>query len=499
MTPPAVDITFLLEGTYPYVRGGVSLWVHQLIEALPEFTFGLIFLGARREDLGEIGYPVPKNVKDIKTYFLMDSESPGAPEEVPGDGRYFADARELHRWFRNPGSECDHRLLKSVLMGFGNSSGCSRKEFFFSRSAWRAICDSFNTFYPEASFNEFFWATRSIHAPLFNLTGIVESAVPSRLFHTISTGYAGYLGALLHLHTGKPLMLTEHGIYTKERKIDLENLYLPAEGDSFEPESKKGGEVGKELWTRFFESLGRITYTCADPIITLYEKNRSRQIGDGAPPDRTLVIPNGIDVARFLPARNRRPDVIPPVLGLLGRIVPIKDIKTFIRAMRIVVSRMPEAQGWLIGPTEEDPGYVEECKALVKSLGLEESVHFLGFRKTEDILPKLGLMVLTSISEAFPLVIVEAFASGLPVISSDVGACRELIEGRSGKDRDLGSAGRVFPICNPEAVAGAALELMSRPDLWHSAQQAGIKRVETYYVQEEVIAKYRELYLEKMA
>jgi glycosyltransferase involved in cell wall biosynthesis len=393
-------------------------------------------------------------------------------------------------------------LLKSVLMGFGNASGCSRKEFFFSRNAWRAICDSFNTFFPEASFNEFFWATRSIHAPLFKLTEIVESAGPSRLFHTISTGYAGYLGALLHLHTGKPLMLTEHGIYTKERKIDLENFYLPAESDESdgsEPEPNKGGEVSKELWTRFFENLSRITYTCADPIVTLYEKNRSRQISDGAPPDRTQVIPNGVDIARFLPVRNRRPEEIPPVLGLLGRIVPIKDVKTFIRAMRIVVSRMPEAQGWLIGPTEEDRGYVEECKALVKSLGLEDSVHFLGFRKTEDILPKLGLMVLTSISEAFPLVIVEAFASGLPVITSDVGACRELIEGRSGKDREIGTAGRVFPICNPEAVAKAALELLRRPDLWHGAQEAGIKRVETYYTQEGVIDKYREIYLEKMA
>jgi len=58
------------------------------------------------------------------------------------------------------------------------------------------------------------------------------------------------------------------------------------------------------------------------------------------------------------------------------------------------------------------------------SLGLEGKVHFLGFQNIQDILPQLGLMVLTSISEAQPLVILEAWAAGTPVISTDVGSCR---------------------------------------------------------------------------
>ena len=137
------------------------------------------------------------------------------------------------------------------------------------------------------------------------------------------------------------------------------------------------------------------------------------------------------------------------MVGLIGRVVPIKDVKTFLRAMRGVISAMPQAEGWIVGPEEEDPEYVSECRSLMASLGLEGKVHFLGFQRIQDILPKLGLMVLTSISEAQPLVILEAWAAGTPVVSSDVGSCRELIEGGSAEDRDLGTGRQSGGDCRP--------------------------------------------------
>ena len=103
----------------------------------------------------------------------------------------------------------------------------------------------------------------------------------------------------------------------------------------------------RQLWIRFFEHLGYVTYQAADDIIALYEANRQRQLQDGAPPERTTNIPNGIDVARFAPLRTQLQATPPPVLCLIGRVVPIKDIKTFIRAMRTVVNRLPAAEAWI--------------------------------------------------------------------------------------------------------------------------------------------------------
>jgi glycosyltransferase involved in cell wall biosynthesis len=155
---------------------------------------------------------------------------------------------------------------------------------------------------------------------------------------------------------------------------------------------------------------------------------------------------------------------------------------------------MPEVEGWIVGPEEEDPEYVAECRSLVASLGLEQKVLFLGFQKIQDILPQLGLMVLTSISEAQPLVILEAWAAGTPVVSSDVGSCRELIEGGEAADRDLGRAGEVVAIADPQATSQAIIDLLRSPERWQSAQAAGLLRVHRYYSERLMLDRYRTLY-----
>ena len=90
------------------------------------------------------------------------------------------------------------------------------------------------------------------------------------------------------------------------------------------------GEVShfRRMWIRFFEALGRVTYSMSDDIVALYEANRLRQINDGAPAERTSNIPNGIDVQKFAALRPQRPATPPPIFCLIGRVVPIKDIKS---------------------------------------------------------------------------------------------------------------------------------------------------------------------------
>ena len=338
-----------------------------------------------------------------------------------------------------------------------------------------------------------------MHAPLFVLANIAAGLPPVRAVHAISTGYAGLLGAMIRLRRGIPFVLTEHGIYTKERKIDLaQATWLHDHNDDVC--NTLHDEMGyiRGLWIKFYEQIGRMAYGQASPIVSLYEGNRQRQIADGAAAEKTRVITNGINLERYRTALERRPETVPPILGLVGRVVPIKDIKTFIRALRILVNRRPDIQGWIVGPEDEDPLYVTECKELATSLGLNENVKFLGFQNVLDILPQLGLMVLTSISEALPLVVLEAFASGLPCLATDVGSCRELIEGRGGEDSALGSAGSVVSIADPEVTAEAALALLNDSARWHDAQRAGLARVARYYDDKLMFSSYRSLYMEAL-
>ncbi|WP_156496677.1 GT4 family glycosyltransferase PelF, partial [Alcanivorax sp. HI0083] len=130
----------------------------------------------------------------------------------------------------------------------------------------------------------------------------------------------------------------------------------------------------------------------------------------------------------------------------------------------------------------------------VASLGLEKNVKFLGFQKIDELLPKVGVIVLSSISEALPLVLLEGFAAGVPAVSTDVGSCRQLIEGLGEADRAYGKAGEVVGIADPEALGNAVASLLKDRDAWHQAQQAGIRRVENLYTQDMMFGAYRDLY-----
>ena len=495
-TADQADIALLLEGTFPYVSGGVSSWVNQIIRAYPEYRFAIVFLGSRREDYDQPKYELPANVVHFEEYFLYDAiDTVFEPAARAGDAQAFRLSAAMHDKLLHGSAPAEalaafREIAREMLPG----GRLTLEDFLHSEAAWEIICDHYRRYCSDPSFVDYFWTVRIMHQPLWTLAHIARNLIPVRILHSVSTGYAGFLGALLHQSRGLPLVLSEHGIYTKERKIDLfKSEWIRDNRNVFQRDPTELSYFRK-MWMGFFEWLGRFCYDAADPIIALYETNRLRQVADGAAAERTRNIPNGISLARFAPLRALRPDAPPPVLCLIGRVVPIKDIKTFIRAMRRVVNRMPDAEGWIAGPEDEDQAYAQECHDLVRSLGLENHVRFLGFQKVEALLPKIGLTILSSISEALPLVILEGYAAGVPTVSTDVGSCRQLIEGLDDADRALGISGRVVKIADPQGLADAALELLGDTQAWQAASEAGIRRVERYYTDDLMFGSYRQVY-----
>lgn len=491
----SVDVLLLLEGTFPFVAGGVSSWVNQIIRGFPELRFGAIFLGSRPEDYGDMRYTLPDNLVHLETAYLFEKQEnpPVMPVKPPADTMPMVE--RMHEMFETDAKHPDCMRLFSGLMDEAGPDGkISHEVFLYSKAAWDFIKKSYRRRSTDPSFVDYFWTIRNIHTPFWRLRAVALRCPEARIYHSVSTGYAGILGVLLKHRNKKPFMLSEHGIYVKERKIDLyQAQWLKDNRSVFERDPSRVSYF-RQLWIRFFEHLGYVTYQAADDILALYEANRQRQLLDGAPPERTANIPNGIDIARFAPLRALRPATPPPILCLIGRVVPIKDIKTFIRAMRTVANHLPEAEAWIAGPEDESPEYARECRELAAQLGLGDKVKFLGFQQLTELLPKVGLVVLSSISEALPLVILEGYAAGVPTLATDVGSCRQLVFGLPGEDEALGAAGRVVRIADPEALAQAALELLTDPQEWQRASESAIKRVEKYYSQHMMFDRYRALY-----
>jgi glycosyltransferase involved in cell wall biosynthesis len=495
-TAPSADIALLLEGTYPFVRGGVSAWVHHLIQGFPEYRFAAVFLGSEPGAYAGMRYELPPNLVHFEAHYLYDRSRPKPRAEAEADPRAFADMQAMHEAFRTPGG-CPAHLLAAnadhLLQG-----RLDEGHFLGSRQAWDMLTAAYRDRSSDSSFLDYFWTIRSMHEPVWTLARIARGLIPARCYHSVSTGYAGFLGALLSQARRRPLVLTEHGLYTKERKIDLlQSAWIQGSGGAEAPE----GSYIRRLWIRFFEALGRSAYAAADPVISLYEGIRRQQIQDGADAQRAICIPNGIRLERFRALLPKQAIPPRPVFSLIGRVVPIKDIKTFVRAMRTVRARVPGAEGWIVGPGDEDPAYFRECQALAEALGLSDTVRFLGFRNVDEVLPRTAVLVLSSISEALPLTLLEGFAAGVPAVATDVGSCRQLIEGKEDDagDRALGAAGRVVGIGDPAALAGAMAGLFEDQKEWSRARAAALARVERYYTERLMLDRYADIYRKALA
>ena len=430
----------------------------------------------------------------VETHYLSEAPVARRQSRSRRKAQSFEQLARLHDELRDPGRQISDGM-RAAVAEIETPEGIGWHDFLGSEETWHQICASYHRFCTSPSFVDYFWTVRTMHGPLFKMAEIAARIPPFRVLHSVSTGYAGFLGSLLQQRRRCPYILTEHGIYTKERKIDLAHAdWIKDAREELRGGLEEDRTYVRRLWLRFFESVGRLAYAAADPIIALYEGNRTRQISDGAEEARTRVIPNGIDLQRFMATSRPAGSDVPPVIGLIGRVVPIKDVRGFIRAMRTVAAAMPEAEAWIVGPEDEDHEYARDCHQLVSALGLDDRVKFLGFRKPDEIFPKLGLTVLTSISEALPLVILESFASGVPVVATDVGSCRELIEGRLPEDRAIGPAGAVVPIAAPEQAAAAMVALLRDPRAWARARDAGLDRVQRYYTREQMFDAYRGVY-----
>lgn len=489
------DVLLLLEGTYPYVRGGVSSWVHQMIQGLPQYKFGIVYIGGEKSQSEKMQYQLPDNIVHFEEHFLQKSWEKKKSVPSVGNPDAFNHCWHVHKAFKDKNVPLPEEDLGTLLnMLNDKKNGVSLDDFLFSENSWNFITRAYEEYSKEPSFINYFWTIRSMHAPIFMLKEVADRVPRAPIIHSVSTGYAGLLASLIkHKDPTTNFVLSEHGIYTKERKIDLAQAdWLYDSNTSLTGSANPDFGYIRKLWVRFFEEISRICYTSADPIVALYEGNQQRQVKDGAEPSKTRLIPNGIPLQDY--ALQAGFDQNAPVIALIGRVVPIKDIKTFIRSMRTIANAKPAAQAWIVGPEEEDVEYAQECRELISSLGLSDVVLFKGFRNVQELLPSIQLLVLTSISEAQPLVLLEAMASGVPQVTTDVGSCRELIEGGDQEDRDLGATGLCVNISNASATATACLSLLEDQSVWHAAQQVGLKRVKKYYSESLMFQRYESIY-----
>ncbi len=484
----SADVCLFIEGSYPYVTGGVARWVHELVAKHKRLKFHIVCLVADNAP-GVPQYTPPPNVLSVRNLVLLTHDG-----ECPNDDRAAAMMQALEAPLTSLLSDGGREALRQTMLVLSQHRATATMPHLLNSQAAHALVQRmYESSMPHGPFLQYFWSWRSL---MRGLMAVMLSPLPNaRAYHALSTGYAGLAMARAVITTGRPGLLTEHGIYTNERRIEIamaDWLRVPTEPTL--SIDQRPTDL-RDIWMRAFAGYARATYQSAERIVTLFDGNQLLQERDGAVRSRMMVVPNGVDVKRF---RAIAKDTMPrrPTVALIGRVVPIKDIKTFIRAADILRTLVPDVRVWVVGPQDEDPAYHQSCVEMVAYLGLQATFEFRGVFDTEAVLPHIDVLALTSLSEAQPLVMLEAGAAGIACVATDVGACREIIHGRAGEYPALASGGIVTPLVSPRATAQAIAQLLLDEVLRAGCGRVLRERVRRYYNQKLVHRTYRNIYAE---
>ena len=205
-------ICFIAEGCYPYVVGGVSSWIHSMIQTFPDQEFILLTIIANRSLSGQFAYALPPNVTEVHELSLEDVEW----ESVNKHNKTRLKPEEFHA-LRSLMLNQD--VQWDALFDFFKNNPISINRLLMGEDFYHAVLDCYNLQYPDIVFSDFLWTMRSMYLPLF-LTLSME--IPrADVYHAVATGYAGILGCMGKHFYPSQLIVSEHGIYTREREEEL--------------------------------------------------------------------------------------------------------------------------------------------------------------------------------------------------------------------------------------------------------------------------------------
>jgi glycosyltransferase involved in cell wall biosynthesis len=211
---------------------------------------------------------------------------------------------------------------------------------------------------------------------------------------------------------------------------------------------------------------------------------------EGVPAEKIALIPLGFDFTRLIPSKTGRQRVRAElgldgkvVFGAVGRLFWVKDYPSLFKAFAALAAKAPETVLLVVGDGPDR----DELKQLARDLSIEDRVVFAGQRSDiVDVLAAIDVLVHSALAESFGQVIIEAFALSKPVVSTEVGISREIIEN--------GVNGFLVPVGDPVALREGLEKILEARGRWEEMGRDGRRRVQQFAM-EKVVPAYEAQYV----
>lgn len=459
----------LTEGTYPQSYGGVSVWCDQVVRGLSQHEFDVYAIEVTGVE--DAVWQPPSNVHTHAVPLWPPNNRRPRPRRARASDPLVAAYRDLVCSLLAPleHGEVDFAdaLRRIGLHGGGRSTALAaygEAAAGWLLDAWAGAPDRDDL--PQPSVLD---AMTCVDIIEHWLRPMLWPAPRAEVTHAVTNGLATLIALNTKWTHGTPMLLTEHGVYLRERYLGLRA-------------SEYSWPV-KAVLSSFHRLLCTTAYRTADLITPGNRYNHRWETRFGADPARIETVYNGVDPADF-PSAGKEPAV--PTVTWAGRVDPIKDLETLLRSFALVRDEIPEAQLRIFGGTPASArAYHARCVALAEELGLADAAHFEGrVDNIRDAYSAGHVVVLSSISEGFPYTLIEAMTSGRATVSTDVGGVSEAVA----------DTGLVVPPREPAAMAEACLRLLRDDLLRHRLGAAARERALEHFTVDKAIDSFDAIY-----
>jgi polysaccharide biosynthesis protein PelF len=483
-----LSVLLISEGTYPFYGGGISTWSHMLCDRVSNVDYTLYSINAGFEK-----EPIFKLSENVKKVIQIPLWAPDEPQDyVSFSKEYYKVVNKKERTtpkvIRNQFVPLFEKFMQLV---YDSSENMETLDFVF-KSMWEYFQDYD---YKETLKSEEVWevfqkeATKetdedgTFGASLFDLTVglrwlyrfLIPFSIPIEkvdISHITLSGFPLIPALVLKYRYGTPLMITEHGVYVRERL-----LYISRSDYSY---------FIKDLLIKLTEIITRLSYYKADKILSVNKFNITWELMYGADPSKVEITYNGVDHQKFIPREKPVHLKSIPTVVAAARIFELKDVLTMIRSCAVVRKKIPNVQYLVYGDKNAVPEYTAECEALIDELQLRENFFLKGYHSEPHLVFSEGdISILTSISEGFPFTVIESMSCGVPVVATDVGGVIEAIDEMSGfvcKPRD------------PEAIGNKVIQLLQDTELREKMSKHARQRVIDHFTLGIFIDSYERIY-----
>jgi len=475
-----IRVVWTGEGTYPFVTGGVSTWADLLVNELRNIDF--ILMPIEMNPYNTLKFEIPENVIDIYGIPLWGTEEPiEYIKKVKFSRIYkskvkteYADIEFLRpilisllEHIYKEKEDLDE-LGKHLYDFYEYFQKYDYYETFRKEEVWHIYEDFYmKHFKNEKDVPTVFDMIEGLRYIFRFFITLLPTLPKADIYHSSAAAFCGLPCIVAKQKYNSKFLLTEHGIYLREQYLWASRNKTPYHT--------------KEFLMGLITTISKLNYHFADVITPVCNYNKRWEIKWGVKPENIQTIYNGIDINRY---QNQNIEKDKKTVVMVARIDPLKDIETYIKTAKLVLDKMPDVIFKLYGPIVNEK-YFRDCLALVKELGIEKNFIFAGKTSAPQNAYNEGdVVMLTSISEAFPFVVLEAMACEKVVVSSDVGGTKEVLDGY----------GFVVKPKDYKVFAEKVIYVLENPKIARQMGMEAREKVLLGFTIEDMIENYERLY-----